>query len=424
MLQTKELTSPEGAVVTDERAEPAACRIAALGFDPRLRNAMELLFKSRLNGRFVFANADEADLHLIDLDSYGGQERWVKQTEARPNHPIILLAMREVEVTGKTRFVRKPLSPQDLIAALTAAADDIGVASAGVPSDLKAATDAARHQGNSRTEPQADPTPLIRPAPVQAMLRKPREQDEGAALASSRSSVGQSLGEHDAKTFIGLASDIDPKDPKQVAKTQFEPGAYLIGKLQQALTLAIRHDRVVRLDLEHGSITLLPRTRQAVIDLQHIHLRTLAVVPLSEENSKLRFGDSFELSEAPQHRIWQLDSLLWNAALLASRGRVPVGTDLMARVKLKRWPNLTRLAVFPGAVRITAFLSREPVSLVDAARILKIPQRCVFAFFTAADALGLMEQATGKSSEGNLPDAPEKPAKRGLLRRILSHLRS
>ncbi|MBK1724605.1 hypothetical protein [Thiocystis violacea] len=428
MLQMTERASPGGAEVGGEDVAPAVCRIKALGFDPRMQNAMELLFKSRLNGRFVFAETDEADLHLIDLDSYGGRDLWIKQAEASPKQPMILLGMREVDVKGNTHFVRKPLKPQELIAALTAVADAISGGSTGAASAPHSA-DGTPAQMPSASTPDAESAPPSRPTPVSIKPRTPSEDaDEGTAPATARRSVGQRLAEHDAKTFIGLAPDIDPKDAEQVAKTQFEPDAYLIGRLRQALKLAASNGRAVRLELEHGSITLVPGTGQAVIDLQHFQLRTLAVVPLTEENSRLRFVAPAELAEAPRHRIWPLESLLWNAALLASRGRVPLGTDLTAKVRLKRWPNLTRLAVFPSAVRITAFLSRDPVSLIDAARILKIPQRCVFAFFTAADALGLMEevstaQTAGKGRKLDLHPAPERPAKPGLLHRILSHLR-
>lgn len=427
MLQMNVFANPAGTIHADQGADPAVCRIAALGFEPRMQNAIELLFKSRLSGRFAFTDADEADVCLIDLDSYGGRELWVKQAEARPSQPMILLSMQEVDVKGRTHFVRKPLRPQELIDALTDAAAVSGGVEATDGGQSPAVTvDQALSKGGSEVES----TPPSRPTPVPDLPDKPGDQaNDGSALATSRGSVGQRLAEHDAKTFIGLAPDIDPKKPEQVAKAQFEPDAYLIGRLRQALELATNKDRIVRLELEHDSITLMPRTGQAVIDLQHFQLRTLAAVPLTEVNSTLRFVDRFDPSQVPRHRIWQLESLLWSAALLASRGRVPIGTDITAKVRLERWPNLTRLAVFPEAVRITAFLSRDPVSLVDAARILEVPQRCVFAFFTAAEALGLMEavakdQAPGKSGELDRSATPEKPAKRGLFRRILSHLRS
>ncbi len=428
MLQINTFASSPGTIDAAQEANPAVCTIAALGFEPRMQNAMELLFKSRLSGRFAFTDANEADVYLIDLDSYGGRELWIKQAEAKPSQPMILLSMQEVEVTGRTYFVRKPLRPQDLIEALTAAAACSGVETtkaAGGRQSPAVSVDQAVPKGRSDVEPSR-PTPVPVPDPPHKLGE---ELNNGSVLATSRGSVGHRFSEHDTKTFIGLAPDIDPKNPQQLAKAQFEPDAYLIGQLRQALKLAISNDRIVRLVLEHGSITLMPRTGLAVVDLQHFQLRTLAVVPLTEESSTLHFVDHFNLSEVPRYRIWQLESLLWSAALFASRGRVPMGTDITAKIRLKRWPNLTRLAAFPNVVRITAFLSHDPVSLVDAARILKVPQRCVFAFFTAAEALGLMEavakdQAPGKSCEFKRSTTPEKPVKRSLFRRILSHLRS
>ncbi len=47
------------------------------------------------------------------------------------------------------------------------------------------------------------------------------------------------------------------------------------------------------------------------------------------------------------------------------------------------WPTLTRLASIPHALRIAALLYDHPYPLADAARLLGIEQRYVFAFYSA-----------------------------------------
>ncbi|MBK1718194.1 hypothetical protein [Thiocystis violacea] len=395
-----------------------------LGFDPRARNAIELLFKNRLNGRFVLVEAEQASLCMIDLDRHGGRDLWARHSEANPDRPMILLSMNEVDTQGTTRFVRKPMRPEELVSALTVLADhiqgDAGTPGNGQRRPLGGALIPPRVGGDTKSgsEPSSPKGEIPSPRPV---------REEGVAASALLGNVGQRLAERDTKTFIGSAPDIDPSDREQVAKAQFDPDAYLIGRLSHAVKLARSANRPARLELKHGAITILPHLGQAVIELQQCQLRSLAGIPLAEEQGKVRFVEDVDLVGLPPERLWPLDALLWTSALLASRGRVPVGTDLGAEIRLKRWPNLTRLAVCPNAVRITALLSREPISLITAARTLKIPQRFVFAFFSAAEALDLVERSAVKrkkttESDVAVPAMSRVLAKRGLFQRILSHL--
>jgi hypothetical protein len=403
------------------------CSVAALGLDQRTRYALELLFKSKLDGRFLLAEADLADLCIIDLDSYGGRELWAEQAQAQPRRPTVLLSMSEVETAGITHFVRKPMRPQELVTALSAAA-------AKVRRDLTAAM--PRRPAAAEGQARGSGKPVVTNAGAGAAVRSvtPRavppsmRVDSGVPPSAAPGRVGLRLAEQDSKTYIGSAPDIDPMDREQAAKAQFDPGAYLIGRLVRAVKLSTEADRPARLELDHGAVTVMPRAGQAVVDLRHYQLRALAGVQLTHARSNVRFVDPVDLRNPTGPEIWPLDALLWTSALLASRGRVPVGTDLNARVKLKRWPNLTRLVVFPNAVRITALLSREPVSLVAAAGVLKIPQRFVFAFFTAASVLDLVEETAAQedapASAGVAVRARSRdPSRLGLFRRILSHLR-
>lgn len=412
---------------SSEGAPELPCSVVALGLDQRTRYALELLFKSKLHGRFVLAEADQADLCIIDLDSYGGRQLWAKQVQAQPLRPAILISVSEVETAGMTQFVRKPMRPQELITALsTAAAKVRRNGTAAMPRQPAATRGQSRRTAKPVVTKAAPAVALqsVTPGSVPPSMRV----DRRVAPAAAAGRVGLRLAEQESKTYIGSAPDIDPKDREQAAKAQFDAGAYLIGKLDRAVKLATEADRPARLELDHGAVTIMPRAAQAVVDLRHCQLRALAGAQLTEARSSVRFVDPVDLSDPSGPEIWPLDALLWTSALLASRGRVPVGTDLNATVKLKRWPNLTRLVVFPNAVRITALLSREPMSLVAAARVLKIPQRFVFAFFTAAAALDLVEQAAAEEDGPTEADVAVRarsrdPSKLGLLRRILSHLR-
>jgi hypothetical protein len=124
-----------------------------------------------------------------------------------------------------------------------------------------------------------------------------------------------------------------------------------------------------------------------------------------------------------------LEALEWDVALWASRGRLPRGTHLDHPVRLRCWPNLTRLAVPPEAMRIAGLWSRGSISLRDTVRVLGIPQRYVFAFYSACQALGLVEQLALPSLALAARLAPlaadpaqAAPPMRGLFKRLLGKL--
>jgi len=87
-----------------------------------------------------------------------------------------------------------------------------------------------------------------------------------------------------------------------------------------------------------------------------------------------------------------VDAFIWLTALLSSRGRLPEGTDLRQLVRLGQWSHLTRLTPTPHSLKTVALWSAGETSLHDTPARLGIPQRYVFAFYSAALAVGMVER--------------------------------
>ena len=85
------------------------------------------------------------------------------------------------------------------------------------------------------------------------------------------------------------------------------------------------------------------------------------------------------------------------------------------------WPNFTRLIVTPYALKISALWIAQPHSLLTTAQVLNIPQRYVFAFYSAAHALKLafVDRRTTPRAAKLTPNE-----KRSLFQRILARLRN
>jgi hypothetical protein len=106
---------------------------------------------------------------------------------------------------------------------------------------------------------------------------------------------------------------------------------------------------------------------------------------------------------------------------------LPKENDLSKDIILLEWPNFTRLVVTPHALEISALWLSQPCSLLDTAQILNIPQRYVFTFFSAARTIKLAlvdRQASQTKVITNGKSPLPHSEKRGLLQRLLSHLRS
>jgi hypothetical protein len=169
---------------------------------------------------------------------------------------------------------------------------------------------------------------------------------------------------------------------------------------------------------------VLPDVQEVYLNLKDSQLRSLAVVPVVEGSLKYSLDmDVHEYIKNDDYSETSREALLWKTALWASRGRVPIGTRLDIPAFLRRWPNLTRLVLFPHALRIAALWTNQPHSLLTTAQSLAIPQRHVFSFYSAANALGLA--STSRRAVDTLLEPPplQQSKRHGLFSRILSRLR-
>lgn len=87
----------------------------------------------------------------------------------------------------------------------------------------------------------------------------------------------------------------------------------------------------------------------------------------------------------------KIQALLWQIALWSAHGRLILNITPDTPLRLRHWPNLTRLAQTPNALRLSAFLTRTPVSLRLTHRMLGIPLPHIIDFIAATYAIELLE---------------------------------
>lgn len=133
------------------------------------------------------------------------------------------------------------------------------------------------------------------------------------------------------------------------------------------------------------------------------------------------------LSEQEPMQWEDADKVLWRVSIWASRGRLPLlFNDLDKEFTLVQWPNLTRFIMTPHAMEIAALWSKKPINLRKSLLLLRIPQRYVFSFYSAAIALDLI---LFKNERGALIKHPPEventptqttPKRKGVFSKLLN----
>ncbi len=381
--------------ITEPNTSPV--RIGAIGMDQRQRYTLRMLFSSKCNHRYRLVEESSAEICLLDLDSGGGEQLWREFRQRHPQQPLILVSLREQAVADPhTLFVRKPIPVQSLI-------------------------DAIERQCHRLTRVAESPQmQLPRPEPASAEVGPALAHPPPSRPIAHRAASIMSAATEQA--FIGMAPDIDPQDPSQTGKIYYNPEHYLQGHLQQALNLAVSHNRNVAIEGPWPAMELLIEQRKVRVAVEERHLRPHCTLPDATLEVRLQqFDDGGRLDDGSQ--TYALPALFWKVALWASRGRLPMGTSLSQPIYLRRWPNFTRLEVTPYAVAIAALWVEQPRSLIDTAKHLQIPQRYVFAFYSAARSLQLAGEARRAADTLIAPEALVASNQRGLFGRLLGRFR-
>ncbi|WP_295388584.1 hypothetical protein [uncultured Thiodictyon sp.] len=388
-------------------------RVAVVGMEVRQVKTLELAFQGPCRDACMLVDEPQAQACIVDMDSYQASTALAELRRRDPLRPLILLSLAPLApaVVASDLVLAKPISLDDLVARLGVLRERV----------RQAALAAAAAQREAATVPLADD--------ASAMIVVAKRIDDWGRPAvagdpQARSRVARLLDQEQANALIGTAPDIDPSDPHQLVKAYYDPSRFLQSIVIAARDSAHARGQGVRIQGPWPEIVLDPlRGLARIADADH-RLRPYGLQPAALQQSRLEYIERLVLLHG-QFRTVALDALIWKLALWAARGRLPLDTPVDVPVQLQRWPNFTRLTLAPGAMSIAALWAREPHSLIRTAEVLNLPQRSVFAFYSAAAALGLAQcraDAAPKALASNRPLDFAADARRGLLGRIMKRL--
>lgn len=438
-------------------------KVSLLSISPHNRAILEFFFAGAGRNLFKVTTEQEADAVIVDYDNPGAHEEWVRRAES--GKPGIILSVHQADLKNAV-WIPKPLTSKaltdaasqvhDLLATHPAAspASDLVESHTATVKETKALPTAKSLFGDTSPQPfgvDSSPSRKLRslvinfdddeelappaPPPVKPVTEEPPvpegvfdPAETDITIEEIARPVEPSISAEEAeRRWRELCGE--QEDAHTTAEAMlFTLENYLLANVLDAMRLTRESRQNVQINLPNNHFALLmPNRGQAycTLDTRSDEFSMLCNNPVQTSQVGLHIPSSAELEELESHadndseKLLDMEAFIWVISLLTSQGRLNRNVDANQKVALKHWPNMTRLEQFPHVMRIAALWHQRPGTAFEIATALDIPQRYVFAFYTAANTLNLFEldQTKFKSRE------KEKPKEnRGLFSRLLKRL--
>lgn len=362
-------------------------RLTTFGFDARTEEGFRITFRGPGQGRAVIVDQDAADFGIINMDSAEAPALLAAYETKYPGRPAIKLSVREGQ-ENDLFYVKKPASIEDMLAAVDRLVAELNSASV---VDEKAAADEIKEAvADSSVQRAMNAVPSIQPA---------------AAKGKSKAQVS---------LFY------NPKD-------------YLQSEVHSAVEYSKTREVAVELWVLVGKenwkkIIFLPNVDRVLTSLNDKELKFYCSSPLSLLDYKMyrrneKETERLEGQTGADKRGISYESFLWKVALCTSQGRLPQGVSVRENAQLKHWPNLTRLYPIVGSMRIATLMIGQPRTLPVIAKALKMPAGRVFAFYSAAYAIGIAGAQGDNAPEFAKTSIPKRHRDHTLLGQIIKRLK-
>jgi hypothetical protein len=393
-------------------APKSLLKLALVGLDEKSANLFRVFVNSAYKDRAEVTGEPEAEVVILDMDNARAAELYPSLRERHPDRQIIVLSLHDDKRQPEALFVKKPTKAQDMQAALD---------------------EAKKRLEWRRAHPQA--ARAARPEPRPEVKVVQARDNPAPALRE----VGTLLDEQGFLSYFGYRKDIDLNDIKQQREATYDPLMHMQGFLHSAIRQALLQGQPMRIRNGWAPIYIFPKERKIWVDADEAQLRAACSLhlrdilsgsidastqgaPGSKTLEPLAIEEAKETVGTKTERLTPFDAFLWKTAIWTSKGRVPRGIAFREHVTLRHWPNLTRFLVTPHSLHIAALLRSQPHTPCEAARVLGISQQYVFAFLSAAHALGLVE-VTQSAIPAPAPAAPQPAERNSFLRKVLGRLR-
>ena len=370
-----------------------------LGVDARKSAIFSMAFKMHTATQFqLVEEAQQADVLVVDTDGVEGETLWENAQTNYPNVPRVYSSILEPKFD--VAYLPKPVKVETLFPVLRAALSGVVT--------YKVADAEAQSQNRERLSFKQ-----------QAKNYKNTLADEPEVSSAPRD-----------VTF--------PADEIQV----FDATTGLLGMTRQIAT-------------QTENVALIVDNKPVLMYFPGVNRVLLAVAPDKLEELCQHADVHITVKKIGEHPEWQqhakaqMDSCLWQFAVWTAKGRLIKEIDVNQPLALRSWPNITRLAYIPDAMRLSAFLTKSPVNLPMIYKMIRVDIADLLNFIAASHVTNLLKvqpvhagvaagvesqfsdsrnvdtgsESIGTQSNVETPAAPVRPKQsNSMLQRLLKKL--
>lgn len=328
--------------------------VLSVGMDERKDAILRAAFRMHTREQYSLANGTagiEPSLAIVDIDGPQGISVWHEFRESNPVMPAILVSVAAPTFAIDAPFLNKPIRVETLFPALRA---------------LLPAVTCAENPNKFQNK-------ITVPIPKQATNSIDKKDEIQSVIKAAERPVDQ---------LVEVDSSVK-QVPSHAFLNTFNPNIGLLGKVRAA----VKAQGNVAILYEGKPIMLILPKDNMVLMLEPLDkLRLLCVMKSGEFESKL-----IPLGKVlPAVVNIKLMNLMWQLGIWTAQGRLihPLTPD--TRLVLRCWPNFTRVALIPDAMRVAAFLSRTPVNLHILFKVLRVDVKNLANFLAAAYVTGFL----------------------------------
>lgn len=336
--------------------------VLSVGMDERKDAILKAAFRMHTREQYSLANSAvgvEPVLAIVDIDGPQGTRTWSEFRTSNPTLPAIVVSISEPVSGIDAPFLSKPIRVETLFPVLRDLISGANPRASTLNKYRQEAMAAAKSKQEAAVGSQVQKieSPIINevvPAPV----------------LHATKSVGANVAVEQASSRAFL--------------TTFNPNMGLLGKVRAAVKM---QKNVVILHQDKPVMLILPKDNMALLLESLDKLRTLCTMGSVEFKSKLIPADK----GLPTAVSIKLMNLMWQLSIWTAQGRLvhPLTPD--TRLVLRCWPNFTRVALIPDAMRVAAFLTRTPVNLHILFKVLRVDVKHLANFLASAYVTGFLK---------------------------------
>ena len=337
-------------------------RVLLVGMDPRKQAVFRMAFEMHGARRLEAVDDGEAELAIVDFDVPDAMSVWEGFRATHPDIPALIVTTVP-PADPPAPVLLRPIRVEKLIPSLKQL----------LPSQPPA-SQADRPSKNEAAAPQGAAMQPSAPIPGSSATRQP--------VPASRATSAPSP-----------PADQPTRHAWPERLERFDPRVGLLG----ALLEITRHQSPSVVSIAGSkALIVLPDQDRAVLLQPENALQDACAAP-----SVLVTSRPCEPDDSLDGKSMSHTALMWQVALWTSRGRLLEGFPERRPVRLRHWPNLTRLAPLPNGLRLAAFWTRTPATLQLTQKVLNVPVHEMFDFLASVHSIGILE----------LPKAAAKPAR-------------